>query len=830
MADGLAGVDTAVSMVADKASEADLRFASIQTDPRYRLPSRKHTHVQLDRRFAHMLRSDEFSRKALVDRYGRKLPSDRGRNQLRKFYRLDGEREGKQKEKSQNNRADDRFHDDDGDGNNGVVFEESADDDEEVEKELQRVDKKYDPARDGGFEESSSSEDSNESSELEDEEHQEKLDGRKGAESRLGQQTQADIPTGEISSRIAVVNLDWDNIRATDLMAVVQSFLPSSGRVLKVAVYPSEFGRERMERENFEGPPPGLFATSATQTSQNAQFQQHDKESSTPKSPQITECSTSSSSSSSEEDSGDDDEVIRSKLLSQSTDVKANVDIDSRALRAYQLSRLRYYYAVMTFDSAATAQHVYNEMDGREYLSSSNFLDFRFVPDYVTFDDPITDKPRDECERVPENYRPSEFVTEALTHSKVRLTWDEEEDTGRKEIQRRAFSGNGDVDEEDLRAYIGSGSSSEEVDSDNEAFKASGQANGAKRSTEDIPKADAARQRMRGLLGLYAPPPQSTSNSQSSRSDKHAPVGDMQITFSSGIAPTKPSNHCEQSGSVLSNKASEESTREKYIRKERERKTRRRLRAKTVRGDSEGLMLLQKEPNADFNEQKLDEEEDAESEESGKGREDPFEDSFFTSPSKYNAAARRAAKFRRRLRAGAESRVNEERARREREELALLMADEDGAAHAGSDQHVPGGPAKLINKPHFDMTAVRQQEKVGDRKRKKHRSVSKLVAIGEDRDANDIDVHDPRFANVLERHEYAIDPTNPRFTSSKGMRKLLEEGRKRRRDKIANSEDGLSQRRGRSHMQREEGRPNADSGKEEVHDSVARVKRRKAAT
>src|SRR2546421_4632681 len=32
-----------------------------------------------------------------------------------------------------------------------------------------------------------------------------------------------EIPTGEASSRLAVVNLDWDNIRAEDLMAVFGS-------------------------------------------------------------------------------------------------------------------------------------------------------------------------------------------------------------------------------------------------------------------------------------------------------------------------------------------------------------------------------------------------------------------------------------------------------------------------------------------------------------------------------------------------------------------------------------------------------------------------------
>ena len=36
----------------------------------------------------------------------------------------------------------------------------------------------------------------------------------------------AEVPTGEATSRLAVVNLDWDNLRAQDIMAVAASFAP----------------------------------------------------------------------------------------------------------------------------------------------------------------------------------------------------------------------------------------------------------------------------------------------------------------------------------------------------------------------------------------------------------------------------------------------------------------------------------------------------------------------------------------------------------------------------------------------------------------------------
>jgi len=44
-----------------------------------------------------------------------------------------------------------------------------------------------------------------------------------------------------------------------------------------------------------------------------------------------------------------------------------------------------------------------------------------------------------------------------------------------------------------------------------------------------------------------------------------------------------------------------------------------------------------------------------------------------------------------------------------------------------------------------------------------------------------VDTQDPRFAaRLFENHEFAIDPTNPKFKSTAGMKALLDEGRKRR--------------------------------------------------
>lgn len=98
------------------------------------------------------------------------------------------------------------------------------------------------------------------------------------------------VPTPDAArtSRLAVVNLDWDHVRAVHLYKICSSLvsptapaaasssqIPSGsekhqrnikgastvvrGRVLNVRIYPSQFGKEKLAREEKEGPPPEIF-------------------------------------------------------------------------------------------------------------------------------------------------------------------------------------------------------------------------------------------------------------------------------------------------------------------------------------------------------------------------------------------------------------------------------------------------------------------------------------------------------------------------------------------------------------------------------------------
>lgn len=349
----------------------DSRFANFQTDERFRLPSKKLGKTKVDSRFSKLLKDDEFTAAATVDRYGRKLKADSKKQALKKLYEA----------------SDDEDEDDEQDGIKCVEVEN----DDVVEKELQRANKNYDPARGGGF---SSSEDSDSESDDEEEEETAAEAATKASSSmqRLRDE-EAEVEQGEVTSRLAVVNMDWDHVKSQDLMALFSSFVSKGGKIERISVYPSEFGKGRIEREELEGPPKEIFKNKEDSEDEASEDEPEEIDS-----------------------DEDEDEKIKEGLL-QEEDAD---DFNSDALRKYQLDRLRYYYAVVECSNEACAESIYQATDGTEYQTTSNFLDLRFIPDGVTFDD----EPRDSCTEVPASYRPTEYVTDALQHSKVKLTWE----------------------------------------------------------------------------------------------------------------------------------------------------------------------------------------------------------------------------------------------------------------------------------------------------------------------------------------------------------------------------------------------------------------------
>ncbi|KAH6984715.1 hypothetical protein BKA56DRAFT_581474 [Ilyonectria sp. MPI-CAGE-AT-0026] len=665
---------------------ADARFASFESDPRYRLPSKRQAKTTIDKRFSHMLKDDDFTATAKVDRYGRKVKSDAKKKALQRLYREEGEEDEDEDE--------DEDEEDDEEKDENEDIEVDADD--VVQRELLAAHAKLDPARGGGFASSDSDSDDSDSDEEEG-----GVDTEKKGDMQRFQDEQADAEVGEVTNRIAIVNLDWDHVKSADLMALFSSFIPTSGgRIEKISVFPSEFGKERMQQEEVEGPPKALFKDEAR-----------------------TEDSDDDSDDS-DEDGEDEDDKIKNDLIQEGDDQ----DFDSDALRSYQLDRLRYYYAVMVCSSPTVAQNIYEATDGREYQSSSNFLDLRFVPDDVTFDD----EPRDECEKIPDSYKPVEFVTNALQSSKVKLTWDMHPDeVSRKESINRAFTGSrAQIEENDLRAYLASDSEDEQSD---------GEAPQVEEGGEDEPKLskkELARQKMRAALGLGDEP---------AVKSKGGPVGDMQITFTPALTE----------GAAPKKTEAEETTLEKYVRKERERKESKRQKARAKRegkdSDAEEVEEVEEAPSAD------------------EGDDLGFDDPFFTAEEPVRATKASVRKEERRKKREARE-AAEAASTAEKAQLAKVMAQD---ANDNQADHLD----------HFDMNEILKAEKLKGKKgkAKKRAEAKKSQSRGGLQEDFDLDVADDRFKAVFESHEYAIDPSNPKFKGTEGMKKLLEEGRKKRR-------------------------------------------------
>lgn len=748
----------------------DPRFANIQDDPRYRLPSRKQK-IKLDKRFARSFKNEDFVRRARVDRYGRPVENDQGAQRLRdKFDFASSDSES-----------------------------ESGDDDEDrdvqVQKELERLDRgdvqsdtrestrERDLLRQGRDSDSSSSAGSSaEDTSASDD------DSDLDAEGIALAQQADDAPLGDVSSRIAVVNLDWDNIRAEDLMAVFSSFAPAGGRLLKVAVYPSEFGKERMEREEMEGPPTEIFAAKKEQNisdDSEAEGEVEDSEAS------IADA--------------DNDEDIKASIVKPDD----GSEFDSAALRQYQLDRLRYYYAVLEFSSAAVAKAVYDLVDGTEYLSTANFFDLRFVPDEMDFGN---DVPRDECEKLTQNYKPNEFVTDALQHSKVKLTWDKEDDT-RKNVAARAFrGGQAEIDENDLKAYLGSDSSSDENEQEVEVVDTTLPASSMSKAepAPTLSKKEQERAKLRAALGL------SSATSGSSKTKDNGPVGNIQVTFSSGLAGNKNNR---ASGVFENSPEPEETTVEKYVRKEKERKARRKEKMKQPQ--SEDAMLLDVN-EIDSDDQNADDDNDDVTRDPTLG----FNDPFFNDADESNAQLKTKLRKEDRQKKRRERDAEEALVAKQRAELELLMADDnDNKPENGA------GSGHVVR--HFDMAEIERAEKLARKGKKNKKTKTKDKRLlekesqqqrqrGIEEDDFKLDTADPRLSKLFESHEFAIDPTRGNVRKTKGTEQILDEARKRRtgvkkhgRDQVHEAKDSAREKRER----REDG---------EVRDLVAKIKRRAA--
>ncbi|XP_028774571.1 pre-rRNA-processing protein ESF1 [Neltuma alba] len=459
---------------------SDPRFSSLHTDPRFREPPKRKTKVAIDSRFDRIFTDKSFlPSSAPVDKRGKVRQTNLRQGSLRHYYKMD--EEGKREDEED--------------------VEEGSDEDDKGDERGQRL-----VESDGGTPvEESLSEDEDNAYELA---SSTDTDGDESADEELynGELSEMQEEVPEIDKethRLAVVNMDWRYVKAVDLYVLLSSFVPPNGQIKSVAVYPSEFGLQRMKEEEVHGPI-GLFEDEATQNDQDS----------------------------------------------------SDSEIENEKLRAYEKSRMRYYYAVVECDSSTTADHIYKECDGLEFLQSSNALDLRFIPDSMEIKNP----PRDVATEAPANYEGKDFYTRALQHSKVHLSWDEDEPLRAKTL-RRKFNDD-QLAELELTEFLAS-DVSESDDDDEETEDNNETENHSDKKTRKLEK-------YRALL----------ESGDGSDGDGEEDGQDMEVTFNTGLE--------DLSKHILEKKDKKsESVWEAYLRKRREKKRARKSKSKHSSSDDD---------------------------------------------------------------------------------------------------------------------------------------------------------------------------------------------------------------------------------------------------
>lgn len=365
--------------------EEDKRFAHIKKDPKFRRIPKNERKVKIDKRFESMFNDKKFKVKYTVDKRGRPV-SHTSTEDLKRYYELSSEEESDNESNELN-----------------VTHKTDGNISEIIKKKLKNLNVDYARGESTLFSESSS----------DDEESEEEVSDTDDIDHKWGELDADAETTEEATPRLAACNMDWDRIRAVDLMVLFNSFLPAGGIIKSVIIYPSEFGKKRLQEEEVKGPI----------------------------------------------------ELVETPVNEEENETEEGSKYHMEKLRQYQLNRLKYYYAVITFDSPESANKIYTECDGMEYESSATKIDLRFIPDDMEF----ADEPKEVCDKLPETnkYQPRFFTTTALQQAKVDLTWDET-DPDRIEITEKINSGKIDELNTDLLKNYLAGSSDEEELSENE--------------------------------------------------------------------------------------------------------------------------------------------------------------------------------------------------------------------------------------------------------------------------------------------------------------------------------------------------------------------------
>lgn len=373
------------------------------------------------------------------------------------------------------------------------------------------------------------------------------------------------------------------------------------------------------------------------------------------------------------------------------------------------------------------------------------------------------------------SYQGLDFQTDALRHSKVKLTWDADDPHRKTKIQtylagvldkskqKGATKGRPKVTEDDVAQYLASSSDEDDEEAQGEEeddfFEAAEEQDEAARGKKG--KNVSKRDRLRGLLGLASGSGTNDADGElemswdgeaaGGKKARKTAEGDMQITFAPALT--------ERSAKQLDFADDErvETSIERYKRKEKERKERKKAERKARlegRLDENGEPTL---PPADM-----------------QGADAGFDDDFFADEGadpfasydngvdsgdeigltkKGKKDANKLSKQERRAQREAEEKATAA----EQAKLGLLIGSDDEDDIFGADGAGEGGR-------HFDMRQLLKAEKNQGKKRKLKGKKAKAKAAEEAAVHDDfkIDTTDDRFKSLHDDFDYAIDPSNPR--------------------------------------------------------------------
>lgn len=263
------------------------------------------------------------------------------------------------------------------------------------------------------------------------------------AESVWSEKDEAPAFEGSVR-RLALMNYDWSKISAGDLMITFGSFLPPEGRLTRVTVYPSDFGLQKLKQEELEGPgdifkPDSDLVDQAPTADELAPQKSHRRDRPRPHTKPGRQAETGAWVAGDEAETG----------------------LDLNKLRKYERERLKYYYAVIDFDSGRTADAVFEACNGYELEKTGIKIDLRAIPDDLKFPHP----PKETCTEKPSQSSGLNFLARALTHTSVNCTWDEPELGNKK---NELLFKDGYADKIDLDDYIAPGMEDGVYDDDSE--------------------------------------------------------------------------------------------------------------------------------------------------------------------------------------------------------------------------------------------------------------------------------------------------------------------------------------------------------------------------